>query len=193
MGLIIVCMFNVCMIIGMASVISTERCIIRPIELSDQADIFSLRSNEQVTQFLNIARVHKQADESLKLIEFFRQQYTQEEGSTWLAVEEKKTHKVFGIVGFLGYSKEKQTAELFFFYLPSYWGKLFAYEVAQAMIAYAFETLKVQKITATADPENERSIRLLTRLGFKFVELKKAHVTTFKGKRDRNIYCLACS
>lgn len=42
----------------------------------------------------------------------------------------------------------------------------YASESAKAVLEYGFETLKLRRIIALADPDNEPSIRLLEKLGF---------------------------
>jgi len=51
-------------------------------------------------------------------------------------------------------------------------GKGFATEAMKITIDYLFNTLNKHRITASVDPENENSIRLLERLNFR----KEAHL-----------------
>jgi ribosomal-protein-alanine N-acetyltransferase len=51
---------------------------------------------------------------------------------------------------------------------PDYWGKGFAFEAMQAIIAYAFANHPVDHLMADVDPRNAASIKLLKRLGFVF-------------------------
>jgi ribosomal-protein-alanine N-acetyltransferase len=49
---------------------------------------------------------------------------------------------------------------------PEYWGRGVAFEACQAALPYLSRELGVTALFATVDPQNSRSIRLLTRLGF---------------------------
>ncbi len=49
---------------------------------------------------------------------------------------------------------------------PELWGRGLATEALRAVIAHVFEHHPVPALTADVDPRNERSIRLLERLGF---------------------------
>jgi [ribosomal protein S5]-alanine N-acetyltransferase len=57
--------------------------------------------------------------------------------------------------------------ELGFLFSPRIWGKGFAREAIEAVIARAFLVSGHTEIRAEADPRNERCVRLLTRLGFR--------------------------
>ena len=49
----------------------------------------------------------------------------------------------------------------------SAWGQGYATEAVEAIIAFAFEVLGLQRLEADVDPENERSLTLLERQGFR--------------------------
>jgi RimJ/RimL family protein N-acetyltransferase len=57
--------------------------------------------------------------------------------------------------------------EIGFLFSPSVWGKGYAREALQAVIDRAFREGRHEEIRADADPRNERSLRLLMRLGFR--------------------------
>lgn len=49
---------------------------------------------------------------------------------------------------------------------PDHWGKGYAREAMEAVIAHLFATRGLERITADVDPRNKASIGLLLRLGF---------------------------
>ena len=52
--------------------------------------------------------------------------------------------------------------------LPAFWGGGHAFEAARAVLAFGRKTLRLRRIVAITSPDNERSIRLLERLGLSF-------------------------
>ncbi len=52
---------------------------------------------------------------------------------------------------------------------PEFWGKGYGQESANAVIEYAFTTLKAKKLFAGHNPNNSHSQKLLGRLGFVYV------------------------
>ncbi|MFT8461759.1 MAG: GNAT family N-acetyltransferase [Liquorilactobacillus ghanensis] len=79
-----------------------------------------------------------------------------------------KSHEFMGVCGF---RPTKRSGELEFgiHLLPKFWHKGLATEAAQAIITYAFTSLKINSIVAGHNPQNNASKKLLTKLGFKFV------------------------
>ncbi len=60
-------------------------------------------------------------------------------------------------------------ADIGFAYHPAYWGQGYADEAAHGVLEHARDALGLQRIAAITNPDNTRSIRLLERLGLKFV------------------------
>ena len=56
--------------------------------------------------------------------------------------------------------------DLGFAFLPRHWGRGYALEAAEATMAYARETLGLRRVVAILSQDNERSARLLVKLGF---------------------------
>ena len=52
---------------------------------------------------------------------------------------------------------------------PAHWGRGYALEAARASIAWGFEVVRLQEIVAFTMPENERSWRVMERLGMEYV------------------------
>ena len=58
--------------------------------------------------------------------------------------------------------------DLGFAFLPAYWGQGFAFEAAAEVRRYARTELGVGRLLAITNPQNDPSIRLLEKLGFRF-------------------------
>lgn len=72
------------------------------------------------------------------------------------------------------------TAEIGYTMAPEHQGVGYATEAVRALIAYAFGSLDVSRIHAITDARNDRSIRLVQRLGMRRVGTVHS---TFKGER----------
>jgi len=75
-------------------------------------------------------------------------------------------------IGFAGLISQnvdgKEEIELAFRLDPKYWGKGYATEAAKEICRYAFETLKCERLISIVDPKNERSLKVVQRVGMHF-------------------------
>jgi len=62
---------------------------------------------------------------------------------------------------------DHERAEIGFAVARSQWGRGLASEAVAELIAFAFERLQLHRLEADTEPRNERSLRLLERLGFR--------------------------
>jgi RimJ/RimL family protein N-acetyltransferase len=67
---------------------------------------------------------------------------------------------------FCGIAEHGAIAEIGYSLIPEHQGKGYASEAAGALVDLLFDTTSVHRITASLDPLNDASIRLLERLGF---------------------------
>lgn len=56
---------------------------------------------------------------------------------------------------------------MFWALAPAHQGQGYATEAARAMVAYAFDSLQVDRVVATTDYDNERSMAVMRRLGMR--------------------------
>lgn len=73
-----------------------------------------------------------------------------------------------GCCGLRPYDLTQPIYEIGFHIRKAFWGQGYAFEAAQTVIAYAFETLGAKGLFAGHNPTNEASRRLLTKLGFQY-------------------------
>lgn len=147
-----------------ATSLETERLVLRTMTLNDIDFIYDLFSAPETNRFSEYDDV-KSMEEAIDLYDRFMKP-----GSPThfrLGVEHKETKELVGTLGFYAYSKEHKRAEIGFDLLKSHWGKGIMIEAVGALIRYGFDELELNRIEATVDPNNERSIRLLERTGFK--------------------------
>jgi RimJ/RimL family protein N-acetyltransferase len=85
-------------------------------------------------------------------------------------VELRETGESMGICGLLK-RDTLDDADLGFAFLPKYRSQGYAAESAQAVVAHARQSIGLERVMAITLPDNQRSIRLLEKLGFKFEKL----------------------
>ncbi|RYU97305.1 GNAT family N-acetyltransferase [Emticicia agri] len=78
-------------------------------------------------------------------------------------VIDNSTQKVIGIIKFV--EEHPGEIEIGYSLFEEYWGKGYATEMAEAMVAYALEQLKPQKIIGYVDSRNPASQKILEKMG----------------------------
>jgi RimJ/RimL family protein N-acetyltransferase len=89
----------------------------------------------------------------------------------WL-IELKDSSEPAGICGLLK-RDALEDVDLGYALVPEYWSKGYALEASSAVMAYAGERLGLKRVVAITDVENQSSIRLLEKLGFKYQMMVK--------------------
>lgn len=143
----------------------TDRFNLRKTEKRDTRDLFELYSEEEVLKYTPLVPFSAE-NEAWHEINWHLEIFTQQIGIRWL-IEEKRSGKVIGTCGFLHYLKEQGCTEIGYDLAPSYWRRGIMSEVAAPILAFGFNSMKLNRIEAKVDPANQASIGLLTKLGFK--------------------------
>jgi RimJ/RimL family protein N-acetyltransferase len=100
-----------------------------------------------------------------KYLDLIRECFARRELFQW-GVELATNGEIIGTCTLAELSTEHRRAELGFALARSHWGRGYMREALPALLDFAFDRLELARITADADPRNDRSIRLLQRLGF---------------------------
>jgi len=82
-------------------------------------------------------------------------------------VELRESHAPIGMCGLIK-REELPEPDIGFAFLPDFWGKGFAFEAAAAVLQEARERFGLKRILAITSLDNDASIKLLERLGFRF-------------------------
>ncbi|MDE7292182.1 MAG: GNAT family N-acetyltransferase [Treponemataceae bacterium] len=155
----------------------TERLILRRYKKEDLQDLFEYLSDAKVVEY-----------EPYKPMTFSEAK----ENLEWrigtdemVAVELKDSRKMIGNV-YLG-KREFDSLEIGFVFNRNYWGKGYAAESCEALIAQAFSN-GVHRIYAECDPANKRSWKLLETLGFLREAYFRKNVYFWKDENGKPIW-----
>lgn len=160
--------------------VRAERIDLRPHREDDLEDLLAFHSLPDVVRYVPWpVRDREQVRAALQVK--LKQDVLREPGQ-WLvlAVELRATGRVVGEVLLKWESDISRQGELGFVMHPLAQGQGLAAEAAQAVLRLGFDDLKLHRITATCIAGNDRSVRLLTRLGMR-QEAHFVHSILFKG------------
>jgi len=157
----------------MTTFFETERLILREILPTDIEGMYELDSDPDVHRYLGNNPVSDKGQTS-EIIDSIRQQYIDNGIGRW-AIIDKETNDFVGWSG-LKYITEEINGHHHFYDLgyrlvKRYWGKGIATEAAISSLQYGFKMLDIREVFAMVNCENEESNKILTKVGFTFVNV----------------------
>lgn len=148
------------------STITTQRLFFRGINEDDTDDVVRWRSLPEVYRYFKSP--HKISVEEHK--NWFRNSYLNNNNRfDWICIE-KETGTKIGIFGLIN---NHEYAEISYLLDKKSQHKGYAREGIDALVRFAFERLKVERIIAEIHKENMPSIKLVEKKGFKLYEQKQ--------------------
>jgi [ribosomal protein S5]-alanine N-acetyltransferase len=166
-----------------APILKTGRLVLRQLRTDDAAELFKTLSDDLVMQYWS-SGPHQNIDETKSYIAWNAD--ADAEHKCWAITFDGK--KAMGWVILLPHRKD--SFELGYILGRQYWRQGYLSEAAEAVIDYAFRELKARRVMADTDPDNEASIGLLTKLGFRKEGHLRAEWETHIGIRDSLIFGL---
>ena len=142
--------------------ITTGRLEIRRFTEADTEAYVEMMTKPSVTQYLGSGKSCSKED-ATKILSWYKSVW--EEGYGIFAVVEQDSRNLIGYCGISQISDGR--IELLYAYDPSSWGKGYATEAGEAVLAYGKEHFGVTEIIAMSYPQNIGSIGVIKKLGFK--------------------------
>jgi RimJ/RimL family protein N-acetyltransferase len=147
--------------------IATERLQVRPFEPGDFDELLAIHSDADVARYVPWPA---------RTAEDLRPVFERKLGTRWiakdadamsLAVALRSGGALVGDISLTWDSRKHRTGEIGFVFHPEHQGKGYARESMEALMRLGFERLDMHRLVGRADARNERSIRLMERLGMR--------------------------
>ena len=153
--------------------LETKRLGLKPVSMDDFEAIAALRADPEVMRYLGDGTTwpKEKVRDWIQAAEGYFEKY----GLDFFSVFEKSTGAFIGQAGLfhLQFKTEQTLIELAYRFHQSAWGKGYATEAPQALIAYGFEELNLPKIVVMHHPDNLASKCVIEKLGFHYIKDKK--------------------
>lgn len=170
--------------------LKSDRLLLRPFQPEDLDDYLAYRTLPAVNRFLLNDVTDRATTAELLRKKQDQAELTAEGQWLALAVYWSEAERMVGDVVFKWLSDEHRQGEIGYVFNPEFQGKGLASEAAKTLLRFGFEDLGLRRITATCDPRNEPSWRVMERLGMR----REAHLKQnqiFKGEwSDIFVYAL---
>ena len=146
-------------------ILATERLTLRQLLITDEQEIFTLRSDREINKYLD-RQVSKTVDDARNFINMINGNIHKNDSIYW-AITLRDRNILVGTICLFGFSDEDNKCEIGYEILTNFQGQGIMSEAAEKVIDFAFNTNKVQKIEAFLHKDNQRSIKLLEKLSFR--------------------------
>ncbi len=147
-------------------VIETARLKLRCITAGDAPQLFSLRSDQNIMQFLDREPFQAVEEAALFIQEKVIDSIEKNEGILWVIDLKEEPGKLIGTTGFWRFDKAHYRTEIGYMLHSDYWQKGIMKEAVKATIQWLFEETDTHSIEANINPENDPSAALLKSVGF---------------------------
>lgn len=148
------------------TVLETERLSLRRFNVDDAEFILRIVNEPSFLRYIGDKNVRNLEDARQYILNGPVASYERNEFGL-NRVELRESHTPAGMCGLLK-REELSSPDIGFAFLPEFWNKGFASESATAVLQDARERLRLERILAITSLDNDPSIKLLERLGFRF-------------------------
>jgi RimJ/RimL family protein N-acetyltransferase len=167
--------------------LKTPRLLLREFRTSDHAAVHAFASDTEVTRYTDWGP-NSPHDTAAFLAEV-----TQDSSSTprcrfALAVVSCEHDTLIGSIELQVTSASDQHGAIGYVLHRDWWGKGYASEAATALLRFGIDALGLHKISATCDPDNAASARVLTKIGMRRESHLRDHLHIRGQWRDRVVY-----
>ena len=168
----------------------TGRLRLSPLSVDDLDEALAYRSRDDVCRYLPFDPQTRERLRGRLTGDLSRTEITGEGQSLTLGVRHADSGQLLGDVVLFFHNEKHGAGELGYVFAPEAQGHGYATEACSAVLALAFDQLRLHRVIAQLDARNDPSARLAERLGMR----REAHLhqdTMFKGEwSDRLIYAI---
>jgi ribosomal-protein-alanine N-acetyltransferase len=147
-------------------VLETERLILRELNLEDAKEIFGLRTNKEVNDFIERTPPNN-LSEARAFIDLISNLVTNNEGVFWV-IQSKSNHQLIGTIGLRNFEVDENYAEIGYELDPIYHQRGIMSEAFKEVLDFSFQNLELKTIEAFTHQNNTASIALLEKQDFVF-------------------------
>ena len=151
----------------MKIILETERLVLREFTIHDTQFIIELLNSPGWLKYIGNRNIETEEQAAIYLQNGPLKSY-EVNGFGLSLVVMKNNNTPIGMCGILK-RDNLDNPDIGFAFLPDFTGKGFAFEIANATMNFAKDTLLLPKILAITVPTNQPSINLLEKIGLKFI------------------------
>lgn len=147
-------------------VLTTPRLVLRELRPTDAEAFYAILADPEVMRYYG-SEAHESLTQTRALIARLQKSYGHRLSMRW-AVTLAREDRLIGSVSFWHFDEDYQRAETGYDLHPAFWGQGIMAEALSAVLTYGFTEMNLHRVEANIDMQNERSKRLLLKLGFTY-------------------------
>ncbi len=171
----------------LAMELRTSRLLLREFRADDHAAVHAFAGDAEVTRYTDWGPNSTQ-DTTAFLTEVVQDANALPRHRFGLAVVEQEQGTLIGSIELQVTSTSHGRAELGYVLHRQWWGRGYAGEAAAALLRFGFDDLGLHKVSATCDPRNKASARVLTKIGMRREGHLRDHLHLRGQWHDRLLY-----
>jgi ribosomal-protein-alanine N-acetyltransferase len=146
----------------------TERIFIRAYELEDSNKVFNVLNNKEISDMMPAIPHPYPRDKVEWWINFVNTRMTEGRAYEFGIFLNDSDNTYIGNCELNIFVEDKKSAYIGYFIDPKYWGNGYATEASTEMIKFGLEQLNLNRIIGRCKQENNRSKKVLEKLGFTY-------------------------
>jgi ribosomal-protein-alanine N-acetyltransferase len=166
--------------------LTTDRLLLRPLEAGDFRAVHAYASDPEVVRFMDWGP--NTLDDTTAFLERMITSVNASPRTQYPLAIEPAGEPLAGVVELQIDSAEHRRADIGYVLGRAAWGKGYASEAAAAMLRFGFGELGLHKISATCDPDNLGSARVLEKIGMRREGVLRDHFLIRGQWRDRLLW-----
>jgi ribosomal-protein-alanine N-acetyltransferase len=167
--------------------LETTRLILRSFILEDAPEVQKLAGNKEIASTtLHIPHPYENGMAE-EWISKHQEEYEKGEQITFAIVHRDEKYLI-GAIGLSGFSEEHETAEVGYWIGKPYWNQGFCTEATAAVLKYAFNELKLNRVHARHFKRNPASGRVMQKVGMKYEGCLRQHFKKWENFEDSEMY-----
>ena len=144
--------------------LETKRLWLRPMLAKDLDFVFRHFSDPAISRYLVDEEPVSTMAQAQEIIDFYADP-SSKSYNRWVLIR-KSTDKPIGTCGFHMWQNSHHRAEIGYDLASAAWRQGYMTEALETVLRFGFEQMALNRISAMVHPDNEASLRLLTKLGF---------------------------
>lgn len=147
--------------------LESNRLTLKCIDETDREFVYRQFSDSAVTKYLYDEEPLTDISGADEIINFYLEAEPRCQ-HRWIVIEKSIGIKI-GTCGYHCWDREKERVEIGYDLLEAYWGNGYMTEALNTIIVFAKNQMNIKEIVASISVDNQQSIKLIEKLGFKVV------------------------